>query len=165
MNPYLIQVGEAIKPTRDLLDWTQKELADRIGLSCSTISNLENGPWRMTNTLALAVFSVVLTEMNRRIEEVKYQKGVSGLELLKKIGLTKSRTWSHIIGSVEIASTGLIPLIGGIGMISTGTQATNLSKEELKSFAVVAMDKLQKKLCKIYYIEELSLESFLTKLE
>jgi len=171
LNLYLTKVGEALKPTRDFLNWTQAGLAKQTGLSRATIVNMESEPWRMTRTSALAIFSVVLAEINRRnrlLEEALQQNEVVWLDLLKEIGLTNPKSWSKIIGSTELISTGLIPLLGGIGLVSTGTSQTELTPAEqrkLSNAAIETLHELTARLCQILELDELSLDCFISKLD
>ncbi|MBP2656125.1 MAG: hypothetical protein H6Q73_3694 [Firmicutes bacterium] len=168
MNLYLTKVGETVKPVRDLLNWTQAEIAKQTGLSRATIVNIESEPWRMTRTSALAIFSVVLAEIARRsrlLDNATQEQYIDWQELLRELGLVNPKAWSRILGSVELVATGLIPVIGGLVTASTPPVLNQEEQKRLHTAAAETLNELSTKLCQIFDLEELSLDCFVTKLE
>jgi DNA-binding XRE family transcriptional regulator len=167
LNPYLTKVGETVKPVRDLLNWTQAELAKQTGLSRATIVNIESEPWRVTRTSSLAIFSVILAEVARRtrlLEDAAQQKYIDWQDLLRELGLTHPKAWSRILGPVELVATGLIPVIGGLITASTPPSLTPEDQQKLHTAAVETLNELSTKLCQTFDLEELSLDCFVTKM-
>lgn len=170
MNPYLTKVGASVKPIRMLLDWTQAELSKHTGLSRSTIINIENEPWRMTRSSSIVFFSVILTEMTRRIQQLeKYTttEPIDWQELLQDLRLDNPRSWSHILGPVGLVATGLIPVLGGIAMVTAGTSKnlTENDHKKLKHAVAETLHELSMKLCQLFELEALSLDLFIKKLD
>lgn len=66
MNTYLFHLGCQLVEIRRLLNWTQDDLAKRVGVSRPVIVNIENDPEKMTKNIALAMFVNIKGELQIR---------------------------------------------------------------------------------------------------
>ena len=75
MSSFLFEFSKNISSIRQDLGWTQAELARRTGISRPAIVGYENGPKEMPRPYALAIYTVIVNEVERRRE--KFQELVS----------------------------------------------------------------------------------------
>ncbi|MFZ3229005.1 MAG: helix-turn-helix transcriptional regulator [Pseudobdellovibrio sp.] len=64
-----LTVGKAIRIGRDLMKWSQKQLAIRTGISRSVLSRLENDKVHITKKQALKLASVLKIHRNLILEK------------------------------------------------------------------------------------------------
>ncbi|MBP1971342.1 DNA-binding XRE family transcriptional regulator [Virgibacillus natechei] len=184
MNNYLLILGTSISDIRKILNFTQEDLAYKVGVSRPTIVKLEQDPSRLTKTLALAFFTTVSYEINIRIEDVKKldPKEYNNLDKLKKFINEIKKTTSLPIGTVATAATlslgGLIP---GIGAVITSIGTTGVIPEKKKSTEEIKWDEekvrkiieeVQKKLIEdknkivnCFQLSALQIDQFVEKIE
>ena len=55
INPYLIGLGSQFSKIREIMDWTQEDLAIAVGVSRPVITNIEKSPEKLTKAIALAL--------------------------------------------------------------------------------------------------------------
>lgn len=97
---------------RRIFNWTQDDLAKKLGVSRPTIVNLEKDPFKVTQPLVLSLLFVCLVELEERIEgldeidfslwDTKESRGT----LLKKVELwgLSNKTISSFISSLTTLS-------------------------------------------------------------
>lgn len=71
INPYLIGLGSQFSKIREIMDWTQEDLAIAVGVSRPVITNIEKSPEKLTKAIALALFTVVSGEYKKRCQEIE----------------------------------------------------------------------------------------------
>ena len=71
MNNYLLSLGSSFTDIRQILNLTQEDLANLIGVSRPTIVKIEQDPSRLTRTVAYAFFISVSYELQKRKIEVE----------------------------------------------------------------------------------------------
>lgn len=136
MNYYLMMLGSNFTEIRQLLNLTQEDLANKIGVSRPTIVKIEQDPSRLTKTLAFAFFIAISYEINKRIKEVKkinpstyknpetlntFIKVISGSSLLS-------------VGAIAAtASRGLGAVLPGIGAVIATAAGIKWGLKALKS--------------------------------
>ncbi|MDF2788620.1 MAG: hypothetical protein K0S80_1718 [Neobacillus sp.] len=120
MNNYLIMLGSNFADIRQLLNLTQEDLANKMGVSRPTIVKIEQDPSRLTKTLAYAFFVSISYEIKKRIKEVKeinpsaykspdslntYIKVISGTSLLSAgtIAATATRSLGAVLPGIGVA--------------------------------------------------------------
>ena len=120
MNNYLIMLGSNFPDIRQLLNLTQEDLANKMGVSRPTIVKIEQDPSRLTKTLAFAFFVSISYEIKKRIKEVKeinpsaykspdslntYIKVISGTSLLSAgtIAATATRNLGAVLPGIGVA--------------------------------------------------------------
>lgn len=138
MNNYLLLIGTNFGEVRQLLNLTQEDLANRMGVSRPTIVKIEQDPSRLTKTLAFAFFVAVTYEMKSRIKKVKEldPKVYKSPDKLKKfVEEIKITSWLPAGAIVTAATLGLgsLGLIPGIGAVIAATAGAAGIKNGLKS--------------------------------
>ena len=68
MSSILFEFSKNLSSIRQELGWTQAEVARRTGISRPAIVGYENGPKEMPRPYALAIYAVIVTEVERRRE-------------------------------------------------------------------------------------------------
>lgn len=120
MNNYLLLLGSNVSEIRQILNLSQEELANKLGISRPTIVKLEQDPSRFTKTLALALFMVVSYEISKRIRNLsninpKDYKDPENFDKLVKTLTLSSALSTGAITSAAVASLGRgMPKIGAI---------------------------------------------------
>ncbi len=71
-----IQIGNRVKLARVEKDWTQQELADRIGVTRQTIGLIEAGKYNPTLKLCLMLAYVT----GKQLDELFWMEGLEGDE-------------------------------------------------------------------------------------
>lgn len=158
MNSYLKNIGSNLKELRTAVNWTQKDLANKIGISRYTVVNIEKDSTEITKTMALALYCTVRYELNNRrkkIEELDLENIVDkeNMEKMKKtllgIGLSSSVISSHIV----------MPFLGPLGII--GSAVSNVFKSNKTSLKNFAKDEVIKTIYKSFeQIEKTAANTF-----
>lgn len=92
MNNYLQSLGSQITEIRQILEISQVDLANMMGVSRPTIVKLEQDPSKLNIALAYALFGSVAYRTYKRIKETenidpsKYQESKNMLDFLETIG-------------------------------------------------------------------------------
>lgn len=66
MNTYLIMLAGQVEKIRKIMDWTQADLCAAIGISRPVLSKIENDPTKLSKTVALALFTALFGELEKR---------------------------------------------------------------------------------------------------
>ncbi|MFT5875016.1 MAG: transcriptional regulator with XRE-family HTH domain [Clostridium sp.] len=70
-NNFLLRLSSQLTRIRELLGWTQEELSHRLGISRTSIVKIENLSIVMPKYTALALYTIVFGEINKRKEICK----------------------------------------------------------------------------------------------
>lgn len=104
MNPFLNQLALHLNAIRTVLGWSQKDLCDYSGLSRPTIIAIEQGTTQLTRSMAIAIFSSVLYELERRRKQYKQTKlddANAVAKLLNTFGLSSRSATSWLPGIIN----------------------------------------------------------------
>lgn len=122
MNNYLLMLGNNFSEVRQILNLTQEDLANKMGVSRPTIVKLEQDPSRLTKTLAFAFFLAISHEMQKRTNSINElnPKDYKNLESVgnfvdevKKASMLSAGS----IVTIGALAGGLNSLVPGIGKI------------------------------------------------
>jgi DNA-binding XRE family transcriptional regulator len=102
MNYYITGLGSQISEIRNILGWTQEDLAKKIGISRSSIVKIENDPTNMKKYIAYSLYLVVTDEVKRKKSEFKkidFNKKTEEIteQLKEKVGITSKLVSSSIL--------------------------------------------------------------------
>jgi transcriptional regulator with XRE-family HTH domain len=186
MNQYLVILGTNIPEIRNVMNLTQEELANMMGVSRPTIVKLEQDPSKLSKALAYALFGSVTFEIKKRIKQVQ-SIDHSKYDSIEKLGIfvtdLKEATSISNQGLGKIATVGLSALIPGIGTLlaaglKTGWDSLNnidpkkaISKwDEKKAEKILEMIQKkisndEKKLLECFNIPSLTIEMFGEEIE
>ena len=190
MNNYLLLLGNNFAEVRQLLNLTQEDLANKMGVSRPTIVKIEKDPSRLTNTLAFAFFIAVSYDLKSRIKKVKKiessdykspDKIKNFIEELKKSSLLPIGT---LVTVITISIGGVIPVLSaaaiaaGVAGIKYGIksrkknpqdeQQIKWDEEKAEKILEEVQKKLleeQKKVLSCFQLNELEIEQFVNKID
>lgn len=118
MNSYLIQLANNLPQIRRVLSITQKELAEKIGISRPTLLKIEQSPDRLTKVTALGIYVVtnaLIQEDLKKIKNMKqrtYDTKESVAELIKETNSYHTLTVTNVSVAASLSS---IPILGALG--------------------------------------------------
>jgi DNA-binding XRE family transcriptional regulator len=122
MNGYLLMLGGNFPEIRKILNLTQEDLANKMGVSRPTIVKIEQDPSKLTKAISYAFFVCITYEINRRIREIGNIKpqDYANLENLDRF-IAKLRATSYISGGALVTLTTMVigPIVPGISKILT----------------------------------------------
>ncbi|WP_096156461.1 helix-turn-helix domain-containing protein [Bacillus sp. FJAT-45066] len=164
MNNYLIMLGSNFTDIRQLLNLTQEDLANKMGVSRPTIVKIEQDPSRLTKTLAFAFFVSISYEIKKRIKEVKninpsaykspdslntYMKVISGTSLLSAgtIAATATRSLGAVLPGIGVAIATAVGIKWGLKALKGNVK--NEVEQKIKwdeEKAKKVLEEVQKKL-------------------
>lgn len=169
MNTYLLNFATQIPRIRQLLNWTQDDLARRTGISRSTIVAIENDPGKLLRYMAMAIFVAVSAELHTRkqtLAEIDWSKG-DFLSQLSTLGLN-SRVVNSIFpsvvgligGAIEATAFRFVPRI-----FSKSTPTQDIDAEKLKAYVETSILFIDRSILSIFGIELLDSAIFMKKIE
>ncbi|AQQ54751.1 helix-turn-helix domain-containing protein [Planococcus lenghuensis] len=137
MNHYLLSLGGSFAEIRQVLNLTQDDLANLIGVSRPTIVKIEQDPSRLTKTVAYAFFVAISYELQKRIEEVEkidpeqYKDPESIYPFANKIKGASVLSTGAIVTISGLATGALLPGIGLAFAAAAGLKYASL-KQKMK---------------------------------
>jgi len=136
MNNYLLRLGWKLVEIRGVLNWTQDELAKRIGVSRPVIVKIEKDASRMSKNIVLAMFVAIKGELQIRKRKILEFESSTEIKEIKKqmddLGITNSSLRT------------IVPFMGGILWGTAIGYATNLIPILFPSLAQNNVDHYQK---------------------
>lgn len=134
MEKQIIRLQENLLSIRKIAGWTAEELGDRIGVTKQTISNLENGKVRLTQTQYIAIRSVLDYEIQTNKENTVLPQVISILldsdniddkgneketEIKEAIQAIAATAAGGIVGAqlATVAGAVLAPFLGPVGLV------------------------------------------------
>lgn len=128
------RLQENLLSIRKIAGWTAEELGDRIGVTKQTISNLENGKARLTQTQYIAIRSVLDYEIHTNEENIVLPQIISILldsdgnddidneketEMKTAIDTIAATAAGGIAGAQLAAVAGVVlaPILGPLGLV------------------------------------------------
>jgi len=169
MNYYLIGIGAQISEIRELLGWNQQQLAEKIGVSRSTLVRIEKNPNNIKKYIAHSLYLVVYKEIEDRkekLEEINFEtedKDNLLEEINNKIGIT-SKT---IVSSAIFAGIG--PALGSLAIAlfsKNKADKSDINNEKVKEITAKSLTQIEKELNNYFGIKDLNnTKEFLNKIE
>lgn len=148
--------GEDVRGLRKLLDLTQKELADKIGVSINTIQNYEKGGVIPASRQQMLITLEELAISN--IEVDKIETDGRGNFVAKEVGVNKGTVYGK-----------MVPIGGNEGNINTGTvSGHNLNLAGTSYEKIIDKDRIELTggdTSKMYLREIASLKAEIVRLE
>ena len=130
MNTFLYKMAIHLRELRELMNWKQEDLAKHIGISRPSLIAIEKDGDKLDKTVALAIFSVVASEIAERREK---------LESLSFLDWTQPARQASLIA--ELGGLGLTGRFFGVSAavscvsaISPGLGITSFLGAKLASF-------------------------------
>lgn len=189
MNNYLVFLGDNVSEVRQILNLTQEDLAQKMGVSRPTIVKLEQNSSRLTKTLAFAFFVAVSYEMNTRFKSVKnldpkdYKNPDKLNSFIDAIKVTSLLPIGTLATAATLSLGGLIPGIGA-AIAATGVkyglksfkkkpsedleQQIKWDEEKAKKMIEEVKKKLledQNKVVSCFQLNDLEIEQFVERIE
>lgn len=145
MNIYLIELGSSITQIRSILELTQEEFAEKIGISRPTLLKIEKDSNKLTKVIALSMFTALSAEFEshkRNIASVNpkdYQDKESVLKFAKDVLSSMGSLFSKSNLTTLISTTStlsavtrnvLVGVVSGPLLVAVGI--TSLIKKYLK---------------------------------
>ena len=125
MNDYLFKLGSEFKDIRSLLDWTQEESAEKIGVSRNTIVNIEKNPANMKKNIAYSFYMEIYKDVYER-ETLSKNISKKNLQTADKDKIKDILIKAGLTGSI-ISMPALIPVaILSLGSMSSTSVLLNL---------------------------------------
>lgn len=163
-NSYITELGMHFKDIRNLMNWTQKDIADKLGISRNTVINIEQNPTTMKKTIAYSLYLVVITELDKRkdrAENIDYSKiNTDDKEEIKstfyKLGLTGTLLSSGILLPALVTILG--GAVGGLlGIFSSQKKKSieDLNSEEIKMITEKSIAKIEEKIEDYFGLDDL----------
>lgn len=118
MNSYLIQLANNLPQIRRVLAITQKELAEKVGISRPTLLKIEQSPDRLTKVTALGIYVVtnaLIQEDLKKIRKMKqrtYDTKESVQDLIRETNTYHTLTSTNVSVAASLSS---IPILGALG--------------------------------------------------
>lgn len=165
MNYYITGLGSQISEIRNILGWTQEDLAKKIGISRSSIVKIENDPTNMKKYIAYSLYLVVTDEVKRRKNEAKeidFNKKTEEIieQLKEKVGIT-----SKLVSSSALYK-GLGGALAGMAVSLFKSDHPNLEKEKIKEITDKTIKKIEVELEHYFGLNDLMDSSeFMTKIK
>ena len=91
MNTFLYKMAIHLRELRELMNWKQEDLAKHVGISRPSLIAIEKEGEKLDRTVALAIFSVVASEIAERREK---------LESLSFLDWTQPARHASLIGAL-----------------------------------------------------------------
>ncbi|MFW6029724.1 MAG: helix-turn-helix transcriptional regulator [Halanaerobiales bacterium] len=168
MEDYLFKLGSHFKEIRNLLDWTQEDIASKIGVSRNTIVNIEQNPFNMKKTIAYSLYMIVYKEINERKKELdnidfsNWDKN-NREDIIKKftkVGLTGAALSSSILFPVTGAILGSIAVTSSfLNLFSSkkdkSRKLEDLDSDDIKMLAFKAIARIKDKLEEYFQLEDI----------
>ncbi|MFW5891730.1 MAG: helix-turn-helix domain-containing protein [bacterium] len=165
MNYYITGLGSQISEIRNLLGWTQEELAGKIGISRSSIVKIENDPTSMKKYIAFSLYLVVRDEVRRRKNEAKgidFNKKTEEIikQLKEKVGIT-----SKLVSSSALYN-GLGVVLAGMAVSLFKNDHPNLEKDKIKEITDKTIKKIEVELAHYFGLNDLmNTDEFMKKIK
>jgi DNA-binding XRE family transcriptional regulator len=167
MNTYLIHLGCQLVEIRRILNWTQDDLAKRVGVSRPVVVNIEKDPGKMTKNVALALFVAIKGEIQIRkskLSAINFE--LSPTEIKKQIG--EIGITNKIAGTIAPLLGGL--LIGGAAGLVTGFLFKKVIDDKLelqgvKPVVEKIVDGIESKLKEVLALKTFSEEELLKEID
>ena len=188
MNLLQLHIGSRLAELRELLGWTQDNLAGKIGLSRTMVLTMEKDPARLDRMAAISLFTIVSNEMaNRRNKLEKLTKEPKLFEtiintalqsFLTDLGLTprflslaaasysfsKKPNSTYKISATAIAV--VLPLLfSALVKTRVSPEKTAVDHEDVKEFSKYSFSLLETKILDCLGIPSFDLANFLKKLD
>ena len=153
MNTFLFHMATHLRELRELMNWKQDDLAKNIGVSRPSLIAIENDGLHLEKTVALAIFSVVASEIaerRERLESLSFREWShpdQQSELIMALG-SLGLTGRFFGVSAAAFSTSALITGAGAGLIAaTGLLgaklASYLSKPKVKDSSEISPDQLK----------------------
>ena len=165
MNYYITGLGSQISEIRNLLGWTQEDLAEKIGISRSSIVKIENDPTSMKKYIAFSLYLVVTDEVKRRKNEAKridFNKKTDEIveQLKEKVGIT-----SKLVSS-SVLYRGLGVALAGMAVNLFKNNQPNLEKDKIKEITDKTIKKIEVELSHYFGLNDLMhTDAFMKKIK
>lgn len=142
LNNYLIKLGSNVSELRQILNLTQEELANMMGISRPTLVKIEQDPSKLTKTLAFALFCSIAIETKRRVKEMSGVSAEDYGKIEKIYNLANKLKGVSAISAVNLGKIATVStLIPGISSFINSSIKNNMSNlkdaalEQLKESA------------------------------
>lgn len=176
MNHYIYKLGTQVGEIRKLLNWSQGDLARKMGVSRPTVLNIEKDPTKMSKTVALALVTVVIYEIGERmrhIERTNYAQwdNASRRETFLRDLKTYGGLSAAIIGLIfSVPPKGLkLPALGMLTSLiakpEMSLKQNELKSEDIKEIALESINALQTKLSEHFFVGTLNLAECVRMIE
>jgi len=172
MNTYLMEVAAQLPRLRSLLNWTQDDLARRVGISRPTLIAMEKDPERLTRPVAIAIFAVVqaeIRERGQRVGQIDFRDAENAVAALTSIGLSAKVATAifpavlNAIGKVgkdaaERAAYGFIPRM-------FSKPGTPVDAERLRTYVDASLRYISAEVEMIFGLPELDVVEFIRRMD
>ena len=154
MNYFVQGLGSQVSEIRNILGWTQEDLAEKIGISRSSIVKIENDPTSMKKYIAFSLYLIVTDEVKRRKNEAKRidfnKKTEEIVEQLKdKVGIS-----SKLVSS-SVLYRGLGGALAGMAINLFKDKKSNLEKDKIKEITDKTIKKIEVELAHYFGLNDL----------
>lgn len=181
MNTFLYNMATHLRELRELMNWKQEDLAKHVGISRPSLIAIEKDPARLDKTVALAIFSVVASEIAERREKLESlsfldwsqpDQQASLIGTLGAIGLT-----GRFLGlsAALFCTNAIIPGLGLTGLLGAKLASylskpkTNvspeISPEQLRAISQNSFNLLEEKVKICLCVETWDIREFRRKME
>lgn len=158
---------------RKLLNWTQDELSQKIGVSRPTIVNIEKDPTKMSKIIALALFTITFAELSIKATELetidfsKWKVKESREELITSLitsGIINKSMFASLLKTIPVAGTALSLVITHL-FSKSKLESANFGSGELKEAIEKTNNYIALEINKIFDLDTFDLVSFVNKIE
>lgn len=138
MNNYLQSLGSQITEIRQILEISQADLANMMGVSRPTIVKMEQDPSKLNLALAYALFGSVSYRIYKRIKETEsidpreYQESIKMLDFLETIGRYSGVDVSGLKRLTSIAFSSFTAVMPAVSLIWTAFNRGKIKEESTK---------------------------------
>lgn len=174
MNGYLLLLGSNISEMRNILNITQEELANMMGVSRPTIIKIEQDPSKLTKALAFSLFCAVGISIKTRQKEIKAinpsdysstEKLGSFFDKVKSASLISATTLGVIVTVTMPVIGSLISLASASGFKSfkDNQKLKQWDAEKSKEILIKVEKKIledERKLLELFKIDSFDVELF-----
>ena len=142
MNIYLFNIGSNINRIRELLGWSQAELANKMGISQQSVNNLEKDPTNLSKMHAITLYTIVLDEIEKRKTQIDnidfsiWNDSSKREALIKKASSASSLTSTLVImGALTLPVSATLLAVGRIALAASMVNGRSGIKDAQKKFA------------------------------
>jgi DNA-binding XRE family transcriptional regulator len=184
-------LGAQISTIREIMQWTQEDLSNLLGISRPVLINIEKDPTKLSKTVAFALFTVTSSEFSKRkqlvikeIEIVDFTDEFTAYESLKDVKWGEKPLWPLIItglGASLVFGPVLGPLAVAYSYLSGGKNKDSVlfeeknisvpkklpkeSKTELKKSVIEVLDNKEKEVLKCFGLDSWDSGEFVRLIE
>lgn len=175
---FLANLASQLPAIRNILGWTQAELAKRIGISRANIVSIEQNPNKMSKTSALALYTAIFGELMQKRQQYaslnfelwRRNETTDREYLLKQIN---GIMWGRKKGAaVMVIGPSREPLAGKTAHLiqllndpNEADKSSMLSHHDIEQILERTVDFIQEELCKLLGLEERNPEAYIKNLE